>query len=112
MWGLTSVRVREGRLDINQGAAALSASAAQHPAAMAGNQLPLVTPGLAVASALPQDDEAGPLCRICFGPDESDASGNIADQLISPCKCSGAVLTRCRLSTCAVPAPLGCHAYA
>lgn len=36
------------------------------------------------------DDEAGePLCRICFGPDEFEDSGNPAEQLIKPCKCSG-----------------------
>ena len=57
---------------------------------MEGGQLPLVTPGLVYGTALPPPDEdAGDLCRICFGPDESDATGNPADQFISPCKCSG-----------------------
>lgn len=57
---------------------------------MEGSRLPLVTPGLVYGTALPPPDEdAGDLCRICFGPDESDATGNPADQFISPCKCSG-----------------------
>jgi RING-variant domain len=57
---------------------------------MEGGQLPHVTPGLVYAAALPPaDEDAGNLCRICFGPDESEASGNPADQFISPCKCSG-----------------------
>jgi hypothetical protein len=57
---------------------------------MEDGQLPHVTPGLVCAAALPPPDEdAGDLCRICFGPDESEASGNPADQFISPCKCSG-----------------------
>ena len=57
---------------------------------MEGGQLPLVTPGLVYGTALPPPDEdAGDLCRICFGPDESAATGNPADQFISPCKCSG-----------------------
>lgn len=57
---------------------------------MEGGHLPLVTPGLVYGTALPPPDEdAGDLCRICFGPDESDATGDPADQFISPCKCSG-----------------------
>jgi RING-variant domain len=57
---------------------------------MEGGHLPLVPPGLVYGTALaPADEDAGDLCRICFGPDESDATGNPADQFISPCKCSG-----------------------
>ena len=52
--------------------------------------MPHVTPGLVYGTALTTPDEdAGDLCRICFGPDESDATGDPADQFISPCKCSG-----------------------
>ncbi len=41
-------------------------------------------------SLLAVDDEADePLCRICFGPDGFEDSGNPAEQLIKPCKCSG-----------------------
>lgn len=46
------------------------------------------------------------MCRICFGMDESEASGNPADQLISPCKCSGETcrcfLRQCEAYTCRI----------